>query len=283
MGNLLNHKFFKRKIWIRTVIQVFFFVLVAAIAVNNSLTEGSAGGQPLFPFLSTASVHAICPFGGVETLYQYISTGAFLKKLHESSYVLMWIVLLLTLVLGPVFCGWICPFGTIQEWFGKIGKKLFKRRFNHFIPYKVDRILRYARYLVLAWIIYMTVSSATLFFAEYDPYYLLFHFWTGEVAVGGLVLLVITLLASIFIERPWCKYACPYGAVLGVFNLFAIFRIRRQESTCTSCSLCSRNCPMNIPVDTLKIVRNHQCIDCLECTSEATCPVGDTVKFSAGK
>jgi ferredoxin len=282
MSNYFNRKIFKRKIWIRTVLQIFFFVLVGAISINNTVVEVFKSA-PIIPFLSTASVHAICPFGGVETLYQYISTGAFLKKLHESAYVLMWIVFALTLILGPVFCGWICPFGSIQEWFGKIGKKLFNRRFNHFIPTKFDRILRYARYLVLAWIVYMTATSATLFFADYDPYYLLFHFWSGEVAIGGLVLLIITLLASLFIERPWCKYACPYGAVLGIFNLFAIFHIRRQESTCTSCTLCNRNCPMNIPVDKIKVVRDHQCIACLECTSEAVCPVGDTVKFSVGK
>ncbi|MEI8133263.1 MAG: 4Fe-4S binding protein [Leptolinea sp.] len=111
----------------------------------------------------------------------------------------------------------------------------------------------------------------------------MFHFWSGEVTTSGIVLLSLTLLASLFVDRPWCKYACPYGAVLGVFNLFSIFRIRRQESTCTSCTLCTRVCPMNIPVDKMKSVRDHQCIRCLECTSEAVCPVGDTVELVAGK
>jgi polyferredoxin len=282
MNSLFKLKFFKRRIWIRTIIQIFFFALVGAIAVNHTIFEQAAGAQPL-SILSAASVHAVCPFGGVETIYQYVTTGGYLKKIMESSVALMWIVFAMTAVFGPVFCGWFCPFGSIQEWVGKIGKKIFKRRFNHFIPYKFDQYLRYMRYLVLAWLVYMTITSATLFFADYDPYFLLFHFWTGEVATGGIVLLAATLLASLFVERPWCKYACPYGAVLGVFNLFSIFHIKRQESTCTSCTLCTRSCPMNIPVDKMTSVRDHQCIACLECTSEAVCPVGDTVKFAAGK
>jgi polyferredoxin len=282
MSELIKPKRARRTLWLRTAIQVFFFLLVAAIAVNHTLAEQAAGAQP-FSFLPYASVHAICPFGGIENIYYHFTTGGFLKKITESSGMLMMIVFIMTLFLGPVFCSWVCPFGSIQEWIGKLGKQIFKRRYNRFIPYRFDRYLRYARYLVLVWVIYMTATSATLFFADYDPYFLLFHFWTGEVAIGGMAFLTLTLLASLFVERPWCKYACPYGAVLGIFNLFSIFRIKRQESTCTSCKLCTRTCPMNIPVEQMKTVRNHQCIRCMECTSEAVCPVGDTVTFSAGK
>jgi polyferredoxin len=282
MQYILNRPIFKRKIWLRTVIQMFFFALVAAIAFNHTLFEKAADGQ-MFAFLPFASVHAICPFGGVENIYYHFTTGAMLPKIQESSGMLMMIVFAMTILFGPVFCGWVCPFGSIQEWVGKIGKWIFKRRYNHFIPYKFDKYLRYARYLVLAWVIYMTATTATLFFANYDPYFLMFHFWTGEVAIGGIVFLVVTLLASLIVERPWCKYACPYGAVLGVFNLFSIFRIKRVEATCTACKLCTRNCPMNIPVHQLKEVRDHQCIGCMECTSDAVCPAGDTVTFKAGK
>ena len=83
-------------------------------------------------------------------------------------------------------------------------------------------------------------------------------------------------------ERPWCKYACPFGAVLGLTNLFRIFKIRRVAATCRNDGACSLMCPMNIPVDEKKVVRNHQCISCMECTSEARCPVKETVVFSAG-
>jgi polyferredoxin len=273
-------RFFRRKIWFRTLIQIFFFVLIAFIAVNHTLVEN--GGQG-FPFLAQASVHALCPFGGVVTIYQYVTAGTYLPKIQPSSLVLMWVGLLLALLFGPVLCGWVCPFGTFQEWFGKLGRKLFRRKYNHFVHSGVDRVLRYARYLVLVWVVYATAISASLIFADYDPYFALFHFWTGELAIGGLVLLGVTVVGSLFVERPWCKYACPYGALLGIFNLFRVFRIVRREGTCKACNACNNACPMNIPVSELTVVRDHQCITCMECTTEASCPAASTVVFTTGR
>lgn len=272
-----NNKFFRNKIWIRRVSQVFFFGLIALISIGHTLAESGV----TIPFVANASLHAVCPFGGVVSIYQYFTEGTFVQKIHESSFILMIIGFLLAFLFGPVFCGWVCPLGTIQEWVAALGRKIFgKKRYNHFIPAKVDNILRYFRYLVLAWVVYMTAVSGTLMFANIDPYFALFNFWTSEVAVGGLIVLGVTLLASLFVERPWCKYACPYGAVLGLFNLVRVFGIRRQESTCKMCSLCDNNCPMNINVSSKSIVRDHQCISCLECTSEAHCPVNTTVVFA---
>ncbi|NPV77519.1 MAG: 4Fe-4S binding protein [Anaerolineae bacterium] len=279
MKNPFPKRFFRRQIWIRSIVQIFFFLLIALISINHTLAETGKS----IPVLSSASLHALCPFGGVVTIYQYVASGSFVQKIHESSFILMIIGFLLAVLFGPVFCGWVCPFGTIQEWFAKIGRALFgRKRFNLRIPEKFDAVLRYLRYLVLAWVIYMTAASGTLIFANYDPYYALFNFWTGEVAVTGLAVLGITLAASLVIERPWCKYACPYGAVLGIFNLFRVFRIRRVEATCKLDGACDIVCPMNIKVSQKRIVRDHQCISCLECTSEARCPAAGTVEFVAG-
>jgi polyferredoxin len=264
---------------IRLIVQIFFFALIALIAVNHGLEEAGKA----IPVLSSASLHAICPFGGVVSVYQLITTGTYVRKVHSASFILMWIVFVVTLFLGPVFCGWVCPFGSIQEWFGKLGKKIFKRRFNRLIPYKVDRILRYLRYLMLGWVVYMTAVTGTLVFADIDPYFALFNFWTSEVAIGGVIILIAVLVLSLLVERPFCKYACPYGAVLGVFNLFRIFKIRRNPSTCINCKACDRTCPMNIPVSTSGAVRHHQCITCLKCTSEQACPVGKTVELTTRK
>jgi len=271
-------KFSRRRIWLRTIVQIFFFALIAFISVNHTLAESGKG----IPILSSASLHSLCPFGGVVTIYQYATTGTFVQKIHESAFILMVIGFVLAILFGPVFCGWICPFGSIQEWVGKLGRKIFKRRYNFFIPAKIDRILRYLRYLVLGWVIYMTAASATLVFAAFDPYFALFNFWSSELAIGGLVVLLVTLAGSLFIERPWCKYACPYGAVLGITNLFRIFRIRRVPGTCKLDRACDIYCPMNIKVSEKTIIRDHQCISCLECTSEARCPAAGTVEFVAG-
>ena len=278
-GDVLK-KFTRRKIWIRSLVQIFFFGLIALISVNHTLV--TTGKE--IPFLSSASLHSLCPFGGVVTIYQYATTGTFVQKIHESAFILMIIGFVLAILFGPVFCGWVCPLGTFQEWIAGLGRKLFgKRRYNHFVPEKADKWLRYFRYIVLAWVVFMTATTSTLVFSNIDPYFALFNFWTSEVAIGGVVVLGVIIAASLFIERPWCKYACPYGAVIGISNLFRIFRIRRNESTCNMDHVCDITCPMNIKVSEKHIVRDHQCISCLECTSEAHCPVAGTVDFVAGR
>ena len=268
-----------KKVNLRLIVQIFFFALIALIAVNHALEEqGRAIG-----FLSSASLHAVCPFGGVVSIYQYVTAGTYVHQIHESAFILMYVVFALALLVGPAFCGWACPLGSFQEWIGKLGRRISPKTFNRLVPARADRYLRYLRYGVLLWVVYVTATSATLFFADYDPYYALFNFWTGEVATSGLVILGVVILASLVVERPFCKYACPYGAVLGVFNLFRIFKIRRNISTCSDCRACDRACPMNIEVSTGKTVRDHQCISCLMCTSEDACPLEDTVVMTTGK
>ena len=269
----------KRKgISLRRVVQIFFLLLITLIAVNHTLEERGIE----IPLVGSASLHAVCPFGGVVSIYQYAAAGTFTKKIHESSFILMIIVFALALAFGPVFCGWICPMGTVQEFISRIGRRIFGKRHNSFIPRAADRYLRYLRYLVLGWVIYATAVSGVLVFADYDPYYALFNFWTGEVAVSAFVILALVLLAALFVERPFCKYACPYGAVLGLFNIVRVFGIKRNTDTCINCRACDRACPMNIQVSTAGRVRDHQCISCLECSSETACPVPATVELAAG-
>ena len=260
----------------RGAIQIFFFILIGLISVNHALTEKGI----IIPFISTASLHAICPFGGVVSIYQFFTVGTFVQKIHESAFVLMMITFIMAILFGAVFCGWICPLGSIQEWIGKIGRRLFKQRYNHFIPVKYDTYLRYIRYLVLLWVLYITAVSGKLLFGDIDPYHALFNFWSGEVSQTGLIILGIVLVASLYVERPWCKYACPLGAVYGISNLFRVFKIRRNETSCISCGICNQSCPMNIEVSEQKCIINHQCIGCLQCTSDISCPVTGTVEFS---
>jgi polyferredoxin len=260
---------------IRSMVQVFFFALIGLISINKTLAEAGGG----VTFLSDASLHALCPFGGVVTLYNLFSLGTFIKKIHMSAVILMSIIFVLAILFGPVFCGWVCPLGTMEEWVGKAGRTIFKNKYNNFVPKKLDRILRYLRYIVLIWVVYMTSVSGYLLFDKIDPYNALFSFWSEEAAPSAIIVLVVTLILSLFVERPWCKYACPYGALLGISNKFRIFKIKRNKNTCISCKKCSHSCPMNIEVSEVEQVNNLQCISCFECTSERSCPVENTVNM----
>jgi polyferredoxin len=263
---------------LRAWVQAGFFILIALIVTTSGLAEEGVD----LPVSASASIHAICPFGGVVSFWQIATLGTLVKKVHDSSVVLAVIGILLAILAGPVICGWVCPLGTFQEWIGKLGRRIFGKRYNGFVPGKVDKVLRYLRYLVLAWVSYMTVITGKLAFEAIDPYAALFGFWRSEVAVGGLAVLGATILLSLFAERPFCKYACPYGAFQGIFNLFRVFGIKRNAATCISCKACSRACPMNIEVAEAGKVRDHQCITCMRCTSEAACPVPATVELAAG-
>lgn len=264
---------------IRLITQISVFVLVFLIAVGKWLTETGVA----LPVSSDVSLHAMCPFGGVVTVYQFASTGDFIQKIHSSAFLLMILGLIVALLFGAIFCGYLCPFGAVQEWIGKLGKKLFPKKYNHMIPFKIDRVLRYLRYIVLGMVVYQTAVTAKLVFQDVDPYYALFNFFTDEVAITAYVILGVTLVASLFIERPWCKYLCPYGALLGLFNPIRIFKIRRNPQSCTQCKRCDHACPMNITVSNQTVIRDHQCIACHRCTSEEACPIQDTVFLSVNK
>ncbi|MDF3004061.1 MAG: hypothetical protein K0S22_533 [Oscillospiraceae bacterium] len=269
----------KRAAGIRLIIQIFVFGLVFLITISKWMAEKGIK----IPLLPNASLHAICPFGGVATLYEFITTGSFIQKIHNSSFILMILGVITALLFGTIFCGYLCPFGTFQEWIGKLGKKLFPKKYNQMVPKKLDRVLRYLRYVVLIMVLYNTATTAKLVFQSVDPYYALFNFFTDEVAVSAYIMLGLIIVLSLFIERPWCKYLCPYGAFLSLFNPIRIFKLRRNKSTCVGCKKCDRDCPMNIEVSSKEVIGDLQCISCHTCTSAFACPIKDTVSITFGK
>jgi len=265
--------------WARYAIQAFFFVLIGMFAVNHII--GETGAAP-FPFLPDVSLHAICPFGAVESIMSLVTAGTLVPKLHTSTIVISAIILIMTLILGAVFCSFVCPLGTIQEWFGKLGKKIFKKKYNTFIPQKVHNVLKYFRYVSLIATVILTYNAMKLVFLEVDPYYALYHFFTDEVTIGSLIVLGVTLIGSLFVERPWCKYACPYGALLGLVGKISIFKIKRNADSCTSCGICNKKCPMNIDIQHKKVINDDLCNKCLECTDDGACPP-NALHYQAGK
>ena len=264
---------------IRLAVQISVFLLILMLAIVKWLKEMGI----VIPILPEISLHAICPFGGVVTVYQFIAAGSFLPKLHSAAFILMALGLVVALFFGPLFCGYVCPLGSYQEWIGKLGRRLFPKAYGKLIPKKLDRVLRFLRYGVLSMVVYQTAVAGKLVFQEVDPYYALFNFFTTEVALSAILVLLAVTVLSLFVERPWCKYLCPYGALLGLFNLIRIFPIRRSAATCIQCRKCDKACPMQIEVSQKGAVRDPQCISCHLCSSGSACPVADTVTVSTPK
>lgn len=268
-----------KKLSIRSITQVLFFAIVLAVTYSKNATE--LGLTPI-PFINGVSLHAICPFGGVETFYTFITGQGLISKIHDSTMVMFVLVLAGGVLFGSAFCGFICPLGTIQEWVGKLGKRFFPKKYNQIVPEKLDKKLRYFRYVVLAAVIYFSSMTFKLVFADYDPYFALFNFYAGEVAVTAIAVLAVVLISSLIIERPWCKYLCPFGIIMGLFNKIRIFKIARNSNTCINCKKCDKACPMNLVISDKKNITSTSCISCMACTSDNACPVEDTMIMKLG-
>ena len=245
---------------LRFVIQAAVLLYVILAAIGHSVS-----------WSWTANLHTICPFGGVENLYTYFTTGNYVAKLHDAVFILL-IGLVAGLILtGKSFCGWICPLGTVQELLGKASRFVRRGRPSVALPPRIDRVLRYGKYVVLIWVLVQTARTGRLAFEAYDPYYTLFNIWTDGIAWTGYLVVGITLGLSLFLERPFCRYACPLGAVNGIFNKFSLLTLKRDPATCIDCGRCDRACPANISVSAGIAVADGECTRCLKCVE--ACPV----------
>ena len=203
---------------------------------------------------------------------------------------LLAVTLLASLFFGNFFCGWLCPFGTLQEWLGRAGAKLFGKRYR--IPRKAERYLRFSRYFIYAVIIANESLKFAVGFGLASSFNSNSHFLclidtlaseglsgiSSAVNTLTLVYLGSYILASLFVDRPFCRYFCPDGVPYGLASLARICSIKRDESTCIGCNRCSIVCPMNIDVAAAHKIRDAGCINCMMCISE--CPVDGALKYS---
>jgi polyferredoxin len=257
----------RRMIWtqrVRHLVQLAFalFIIAGSIAHNLATEDGAV-----------PSIDALCPFGGIETLWRTLSSGGqFVPKTHVSNLVLLAGLVAGTLIAGGAFCGWVCPFGAVQDLMTAIRKRLRLRELR--VSPRVDRVLRYGRYVALAVILYQTISSVKLWFADFDPYRTLFGLewlFRFDLAANWLSygLVVFVLGTTLFVERGFCRYACPLGGAISVLGRFSLLRIRRSSNTCKGCALCERPCPVKLPVATADTI-SSDCIGCLGCVE--ACP-----------
>jgi polyferredoxin len=221
------------------------------------------------------------PIAGLMNLKYFAVTGR-VPGIHPAAMFLLMAFLGMSLLLKKAFCSWLCPVGTLSEYLWKLGRRLFGRTFAP--PRWLDLGLRSLKYILLALFVavigYMSASALHDFMA--GPYGIIadvkmLDFFRGITWVGISVLLALGGL-SLFLQNFWCRYLCPYGALMGLVSLASPVKIRRDQDACIDCGKCAKACPARLKVDELVQIRSVECSACLSCV--AACPVENALQFA---
>ena len=276
---------------LRLIVQVVF------TALTNGYAQGFVQGRiftgptkaycvPGLNCYSCPGALGACPIGSLQAV------------LGSRSYKMAFYVVGFLMVVGAVFgrfvCGWLCPFGLVQDLLYKIPfvKKLRK------LP--GDRWLKWLKYVLLVGFVIILPLFAVDIIGQGQPWFCEYICPSGTLLAGipllaanpalraaagwlfswKLLILVVLVFLSILVYRPFCRYLCPLGAIYGLFNPIAFYRLKVDEHKCTHCGACRRACKLDIPVD--KTPNSPECIRCGDC--KRACPHGAICStFSRGR
>lgn len=276
----MSRKQWKRRIGLegsqqwRTAVQAGFFLLNIWIGLEFLFFVRRFEGAwtPWHPD-RPAGVEGWLPIAGLMNTKYFLETGT-IPAIHPAAMVLILTFFTLSVIFRKAFCGWLCPVGAISERLWKLGKETFGRTFP--LPKWLDIPLRTLKYALLGAFFYAVLSMDTDSIAGFlmSPYGLvadvkMLNFFRF-LSTGAAIFLGIIVLLSIFVPNAWCRYLCPYGALMGLGSLFSPARITREPAACIDCAKCAKACPSHLPVDKLIQIRSAECLGCMECVT--ICP-----------
>jgi polyferredoxin len=213
-------------------------------------------------------------------LTQVLFAGLLVAGVYMNLRMVLIVFLPASLFFGNFLCGWICPFGALQELMGNIGSKLFKKRYK--MPRAAQKYMQYTRYILFA---ILSIGVLDFILTPLNGYGTFMGLFSDQgmtvLATASAAIMGIYLLLALFFERPFCNYLCTEAAKYGIVSMTRIFSIKRDESSCVSCKKCDKVCPMNIQVSIHDQVRNGQCINCMKCID--ACPVEGTLSYGKVK
>jgi polyferredoxin len=266
---------------LRLATQAVFLALNVWIGLQFYLWVrwAESGGRSV-PVSRPAGVEGWLPIEGIMQFKYVLATGH-LPRLHPAAFFLFTAFALISLVFRKAFCGWICPVGTVSEYLWKVGRGLLGRNFR--IPRGIDLPLRSLKYLLLSFFVYAVAMMSAAEIADFvaSPYGLvvdvrMLNFFRFIGATTAYVVIGL-VLASMLVQNFWCRYLCPYGALMGLISLFSPARITRNENACIDCAKCAKACPAALPVDRLVQIRSAECMSCVECVT--VCPAKDALSL----
>ncbi len=262
---------------LRRISQLFFFSIAVYAWVRLYLFVSHFDYGT--PYISRpASIEAFLPIGALVSLKNLIVNG-FIDPIHPAALVIFTSILLTAVLLKRGFCGWVCPVGFVSEIVSTAGERLTgKTVLGH-------RYFAVIKYLLLAFFLYLILpmdAASTAAFL-FSPYWAiadvkLLDFWlkpgTLTVLVTGLI-----IIATLFVRNVWCRFLCPYGALLSVLSYLSPASVKKSD--CTGCLKCDSACPMGLKPSQVDEVKSSECMMCFECVN--ACPYGYLSPAIAGR
>ncbi|MCR4585760.1 MAG: 4Fe-4S binding protein [Lachnospiraceae bacterium] len=253
--------------------------LIAAVLYNmnikgfatGTISKGSLKGicVPGLNCYSCPGAVASCPLGSLQS--------ALLSSKYKFPYYILGTLILFGLFFGRFICGFLCPFGFLQDLLDRAARKL---KIPEIKKNKITRVLSYLKYIILiVFVILIPIVRLTPAFCKYicpagtleAGIPLTMADERLRALIGGLFsfkvfLLCLILLICMIAYRAFCRFLCPLGALYSLFNPISFFGMHLDEKKCTHCDACVRKCRMDI-----KKPCDHECISCGECIE--SCPV----------
>lgn len=255
---------------LRLLIQILFLLLSIWIGIQFARYIGAieAGVAPVVS--RPGGIEAFLPISGLFGAAAWLKGGG-INPVHPAAVVVFVTILAVSLLLRRSFCSWICPVGAVSEWLWKLGFMKIGRNLRP--PHWLDMLLRSVKYLLLAYFAFaaFTWSLDSLNGFLYSGYHAisdqkLLNLFIRPSGTTMLVLAVL-LVFSVALRNPFCRYLCPYGALLGLTALLSPSAVQRDTGKCVSCGVCSQVCPSRIDVMHAQRVNDPECLGCWRCIS----------------
>lgn len=266
----------------RQLVQFIFLISVLIIGFQFILFVGQLDQGKVPDVSRPPGVEAFLPISALISLKYWLKTGI-INEIHPSGFLIFIFICGASLLFKKVFCSWICPIGLLNEWLSKLHLLIFRRglKIHPLIDFPL-RSLKYLLALFFLWAVFMQMDVFSLEKFIYSPYnriadIKMLKFFTDISATSFWVITGLVLL-SVIIRDFWCRYLCPYGALLGALSFLSLFKVRRNQLTCTNCQRCDKVCPSRITVSKLSTVYSDECHACMKCVD--ICPEKETLIFA---
>ncbi len=238
--------------------------------------EATGGGPIAAP--RPPAVEAFLPIAALVGLRRLLDTGTW-DDVHPAGLAILLGAIATAIAARKGFCGWICPVGTASRALEALGRRTLWRRRWPRVPRALDLALSSIKYLLLAFFalaIFVRMDGAAVEGFLHGPYNLaadaelLAFFRSPSAAVAGTLGALAAL--SLVVKHAWCRWLCPYGALLGLASWASPLSVRRDPAACTGCQACTRACPAEIPVHGRLRVLSPDCTGCLSCVAACGTP-----------